>query len=42
MDNNEGQSNVNGGGGQNAGQGIPATEGNIDCLIEALTTFAER
>ena len=42
MDNNEGQSSVNGGGNQNAGKGIPGVGGNIDRLIEALTTFAER
>ena len=42
MDNQEGQSSVNGGVGQQAGQGIPAVGGNIDRLIEALTTFAER
>ena len=40
MENNEGQSSVNGG--QNVEQGIPAVGGNIDRLIEALTTFAER
>ena len=42
MGNNEGQSSVNGGGGENAGQGISGAGGNIDRLIEALTTFAER
>ena len=42
MDNQEGQSSVNGGEGHHAGQGVPGAGTNIDRLIEALTTFAER
>ena len=40
MDNQEGQSSVNGGEGQHAGQGVPGVGTNIDRLIEALATFA--
>ena len=42
MDNQEGQSSVNGGDGQFVGQGDPRADENMDWLIEALTTFADR
>ena len=42
MDNQEGQSSVNGEDGQYAGQGVPRAGENMDRLIEALTTFADR